>query len=68
MFNLTTASRWRGENPAVDCCQVGDTARDQIVILAYVAPDGESDNLICALKLIIHMTKENKLGLIVVKS
>ena len=42
--------------------QFGDTAKEQVVFLAYGAPDGERDNMISVLKLVTNLMKCNKLN------
>ena len=41
---------------------LGDTAKEQVVCLAFGAPEGECDNTISALKLVRNMIKGKKLG------
>ena len=44
---------------------LGDTANEQVVFPAYGAPDGESDNMINALKLVTNLRKRKKFGVVV---
>ena len=45
--------------------QNGDAAQEQVVFLAYGAPDGECGHLICAVELITNLTDGDKLGIVV---
>ena len=52
---------WRKPN-RLPTLQVGVTVQDQIVCAAYAAPDGECNNLICALRLITNLMKRQQVG------
>ena len=52
---------WRKPNRFLTL-QVGDTASDQVVFLAFCALDGECDNMVCVLMLVTNQVKGNKFG------
>ena len=51
---------WRKPNRLL-ALQIGDTAYEQVCFLAYSAPSGECDNMICVLKLVTNLVNGNEL-------
>ena len=45
--------------------QIGDTANEQVVFPAYGARNGDCDHMISSAKLVTHLMKGNKLGVVV---
>ena len=56
--------QWRKLNRLLTLL-IGDTMQEQLVFPAYGATDGESDNLICAQKLVTNLMTGNKLEVVV---
>ena len=49
---------WRQPNCSL-ALQIGDTANEQVVFLAYCAPVGKCDNMSCVLKFVADLVKGN---------
>ena len=62
--SLRATYDWRKPNRLLTL-QIGDAVDEQVVVPEYWAPDGKCDKMISALKLVTHLTKGNKLGVVV---